>query len=476
MTNERKVTSRSMRSSVAPSSGCRSIFTTGDVKFYSSTFVVFLTTSRQVMSDDEQVKCSSFAIDDVVLKYSLTVKGTSRSLDRTLQVPDLEDDGFFPHKLHQFYPRRGSKPMSKQKEKEALDMGLFIRRGPWNKREIAQLKENMEMILNQPHISMHYSNEMEKTMVSLILLGFFAKYAKEGPPDKKTEDEKYRFLCSLKRRDILTTKDMRECFLFDLGYKLPRRLLNSIYFVARSQIHALKFDEDIDDKEREEILQEKLTLPATKATAIAFNHLVRPKTVQSLISLNVTHDGQRARREPLSTLEKQKLLRLVMQRVHVDDVSNLTYAHVRNHKVNWTDIAKEFHLRTRWLCWRTFYDMSKVGFDDPEYKYLVDSDDKTILKNDAKIIYFMQRQGEEKEKNIDWHSLRDKMPDIRLGLILKSWERLKERVPKNVSLKGHSEVVKWLSDHVLQEYIDKNEKRQRKLERFYSKSSISASK
>ena len=56
--------------------------------------------------------------------------------------------------------------------------------------------------------------------------------------------------------------------------------------------------------------------------------------------------------------------------------------------------------------------------------------------------FTMQKEGEEKEKNIDWDSLCDKMPHMNLELILKSWDRLKEEVAKEVSLKGHRQVLK----------------------------------
>jgi hypothetical protein len=411
----------------------------------------------------------TFSVDLTQLEEWQLKKDATHPLNKKKlkQAPDLEDDGFFPHKLHEMFPKRNYR-LSRDDEDRARKEGCLVRKGTWNKREKQQVKDNMERILSDPHIAGYYTNEDEKTMIQIILLGFFNNHKAHGLPKKVEDDTKYLHVYGLKRQDILHTQERRTQFLYDLGYKLPRRTISTIYFFARAHAKGLKWEKDITDQEREAIINERLsTLSEIKNIKIAYDFMVRPKTVYNLIADNITPDGQRASKEPFTIAEKKTLIKFVMDSVNVSEVSELRYSLTREYAVDWKKIAKKLK-RTSHSCWQTFYSMSKFGFDYPDFQYLIDTDDHRIIKDDVKIIYFLQRQNEDKEKDIDWAALRSIM-NMRLALILKSWDRLKEMVSKDVAAKGHRKTVEWLSKNILEEYIGEKEKRRLRLQRFYFK-------
>ena len=411
--------------------------------------------------EEEEGLFSSFSVKEVVASRSSRWRKPE-----TETIEDIEDDGFFPHRLHLKFPKL--KRMSEEEKKILQDSDLVMRRGWFSKREASCVINNFEEILNWPSVSIHYSNSEEKKAVTMVLLRLFDKEKKDREPGVDLDEKSYEVashLCKLLFGDIIKTKEKRQSFLQHLGKNIPRRTIYHISLFARRIITPLKAVHELKQEVRDKIVSKKMQDKEVSNNQLAFDLMVHPDASKHIIRTSITSRGELAKTVPFTVNERRRLLMLVMDHLKIEKVTDLKQELSSN--VNWTAIADQMPERTGYSCNAEYRALCKRGFDRPDFDYLVNEKDREVRKNDAKIIYFMHREENAIEEQVDWSSLREKMPDLSFRVISQSWKKLKELVPEDHS-KRHTSTVKWLMKNILPLYA-KNEKRRQKLKKFYEK-------
>lgn len=348
--------------------------------------------------------------------------------------------------------------LTKLQEETAEKCGIKIIKGErFSEKEVKRLKKCFKKCF-MSHV-MNVESPEEKIETLLDVLGIFV-----GRGNKS----KY-----------LMDKNCKTKFYMDVGRKFPERSLCAIYKRCRSLLTPLKTSKKLTQEEKEEVVEMSLS---TKFNESSIGELLEidPKTVNSLLRRRVTESKERAKLGFWSPEEDQRLLKILCEVLRVENVHQILDKYIP-----WAEVSGKMKTRTALqcsshfsstLCWR-------IG-GDRELDLILSYTESDKKWDMAKLLYFLKREKDTTEDDIDWNRMTLKFPHLSMRTLMKYWEKLKSQLPDERKTNDETTVctgdelspsaasplrkwVKWLFKHHLSDYIDVNEDNLHTLKSFY---------
>ncbi|XP_054166188.1 cyclin-D-binding Myb-like transcription factor 1 [Oppia nitens] len=283
-------------------------------------------------------------------------------------------------------------------DKEVLNQSIDrqINDKQFSKQEIEILRGNWDQYCVD-----YNCDEIMKTR----LLGYFA-YSK-----RYTRNDRKKF------REFMRSTQ----FYLRLANGLPNRTLNSIYRNARIRFHSLKYKKDLSDDIINNMKHYYLIF-GKKWTQIAEKLMCYPATIMEHYKINYNKNGEPYDMGNWSVDEDKQLL---------DAMRRVSYYQIRNH----------------WLA--------KLRWSIAQWNRLEDS---WTQKDTARLIYCLFKYEFTDELAIDWDVIKERFANISsFNALMRNWRLIKQTVP-SFEFKSYKEIIDFLYDNFLPQFITNNDK------------------
>ncbi|XP_054166189.1 cyclin-D-binding Myb-like transcription factor 1 [Oppia nitens] len=265
------------------------------------------------------------------------------------------------------------------------------------------------------------------------LLGYFAQSQRYTRNDRK------------KFREFMRSSQ----FYLRLANGLPNRTLNSIYRNARIRFHSLKYKKDLSDDIINNMKHYYLIF-GKKWTKIAENFMCYPDTLKEHYRLNYNKNGEPYDMGNWSLDEDKQLLDAMRRVLNTDDLKQHIYTKQLpfNQIIDEIDINRSYYqIRNHWL--------GKLRWSIAQWDQLEDS---WTQKDTARLIYCLFKYEFTDESTIDWDEIKEKFVNISsFNSLMKNWRLIKQTVP-SFECKSYKEIIDFLYDNFLPQFIRNSDK------------------